>query len=236
MASVSIPTIMAYVAVGSAIAGAGVSYDASVRSANTAAAHNRLNAEAQLRTSTNQAQSAMMAGRLQKLQSDVAAKNAGENAIAIREETENASKSAQENIRRARMEFAANMARHRAGIADSGVLETTGSPLDMALAAADDQQMFETESRLSDENNRRRGFRTALGEQNQATAHTMRGGLAMLDAASQASAYRMQGVQAGLNRFASDAEARGKRGQALGSLISSVGQSAGSGYSTYRNS
>lgn len=175
-----------------------------------------------------------MQGKLSRLQSDVTAKNASENAIAIREETENASKSAQENIRRARQEFAANLARHRAGIADSGVLETTGSPLDLALAAAEDQQMFETESRLTDENNRRRGFRTALGEEKQSTAHTMRGGLAMLDASAQSSVYRMQGIQAGLNRFASDAEARGKRGQAMGSLIGSLGGTASSGYSITR--
>lgn len=218
--------VIAVVGLVASAVGTGISYSAQSSAAKSQAQFATLNAAAGLQQAQAAGRQQAAQAQLQAAAADARKRSALNNAEAMRAKVDADSRVAQENIRRSRAEFAANLARQRATAAGSGVVDTTGSPLSLLVSASEDQALFESEQRWADENQRRAGRRQAdaveLGGQVEglnASLHEINGMAALADA-------RLQGSQIRLNQFSSLASARGAQSAATAGLVSGFGSSA----------
>lgn len=97
-----------------------------------------------------------------------------------------------ENARRTREDFARMLAAQRASLAKSGVLDTTGSPLQMLAATAEQEQRAVDEQNFQTESQRRGLFREA---DNQRTEGEL-ASISILDAQARGGAARLQAQNA----------------------------------------
>lgn len=227
-------TIIAVISLVVGAVGAGVSYSAQQSAAKSQSLFATLNAQSGLQQTQAQGRAAALQANLAAAKADAAQKSANNNAQAIREQTEMESRVNQENIRKSREKFRHDLSANRAALGSSGIVDTTGSPLDLLVNAAEDQSLFESEQRWSDENNRRKGFRLALAEEYQGRAQGLNSALYQLDAAASLANSRMEQSQIRLNKFSQLASARGASLSATGGLISNIGGLAGNAYGMYQ--
>lgn len=212
--------------------GTGISYFAQRDSAKTQSLFANLNASAGLQQTQAQGRAMALQAQLKAAQESVAQRTAQKNAASMREGADAQIRVDQENIRKNRMEFQAKVASVRAGRAGSGVVDTTGSPLDILVSASEDQALSEAEMGWMADNQRRKTYRQAQIEENQGKAHGINAGLAQVDGMAAVAAARMQGTQLELNRFGQIAGAQGMGYGAIGGLLSGLG-SLGQGISNW---
>lgn len=228
----------AIIAIGSLIAG-GVggymSYSAQNAAANTQSQFGLLNAQAAAQAARLQGRQSLLSANIQSAGARAAAASAANNAVAIQSQTEAESRTAQENIRRSRDEFARTLGKMRAGAGDSGVLETTGSPLDFLVKATEDQQLYEAEQRWQDEGNRRAGFRKAAIEAAGGRALGLNASLFQIQGQADLAAAKVRQSQATMGGYAAQAEASGMRAKAAAGLVSGIGDTGMSAFNLYQN-
>lgn len=217
------------------VTGGVMSYTAQSAAADTQSQFGLLNAQAQAQSARLQGRQQQLSAEVQAASSRASAASAANNAQAIQEQTEADSRINQENIRRDREEFRRTVGLMRANASDSGVLETTGSPLDFLVAATEDEQLYESEARWADEVNRRKGFRTAAIERAGGAQAGLNATLQTLEGASAMAAGRVGAAQAKMGGYAAQATAAGMRSGAAAGLVSSIGDSGTNAYQMYRN-
>jgi hypothetical protein len=215
--------------------GAGMSYSASLDAAKTQSTFGLLNAQAGAQAARLQGRQAQLQSSIQAAGAKAQAATAANNAISIEKQTEAESRIAQENIRRSRQEFSNTFGKMRAGASASGVLETTGSPLDFLVKASEDQQLYEAEQRWQDENNRRGGFRKAQVERMSGTGMALNASLFDIQGQAELAAAKVRATQATMGGYAAQAEAAGTRSAATAGLVSNLGDTGMSAYNMYQN-
>lgn len=171
------------------------------------------------------------------------------NAQIQRDYAEAQTRRSQENIRRQRDDYTRFKAMQRARIASSGVLETSGSPLELLAETAGQMQLALNEIHYQADLERREQYHRAAfeefgGKMDLAGAQAnlsaglaeadLRMGLSRIEEAKATANFQSASRQADINRMVGQAEAQGQRYAAWGSLLSGVGgvarQTAGWGY------
>lgn len=216
--------------------GTGVSYAAQTSAAKNSALFASLNAEAGLQQTKAQGRAQALQAELKAASEGAAQRSASNNAESMRKQADAQIRVDQENIRKQRLGFQRQMASVRAARANSGVIDTSASPLDLLVNASEDETHLEQEMGWSADNNRRKGYRQAQIEENQGRAHGINAGLAQIDGMAAVEAARMQGTQIRLNKFGAIASSQGDQMAAFGSLLGSVGGlgTSASNYNYYR--
>lgn len=230
-----VETIIYGIALAVSAVGAGMSYSAQTSAAKSQSQFSLLNAQAGAQAARLQGRQQMLSAQIQAAAAGAQARSAANNAVAIREQTEMESRVAQENIRRSRDEWSRTLAGLRSQAGDSGVLETTGSPLDFLVKAAEDQQLMESEMRWQDETNRRAGFRKAAIEKAGGLKLGLDSSLYTIQGQANLAASKVNASQAIMNGYAGQAEAAGLRAGATSGLISNIGSTSMSAYTMYQN-
>jgi hypothetical protein len=218
-----------------ALVGTGISYSAQTSAAATQREFATLNAAGQLQSTMLQGRQQQLTANLQAAQAETAQRSANNNAAALREQAEAEERIAQENIRKGRFEFQSMIAKHRAAGAASGVVDTTGSPLDLLVDAHENQAQLEAEQHYQANLQRSRMYRQAQIEEQQGKVSAINAGLHQIDGMAAMARARSDGTQIQLNKFSELASARGAQMAATGQLVSGIGSAAATGYSTYRN-
>lgn len=226
---------LGYAAVAASLVGAGVSYYSSVSAAKSQDAFALLNAQAQTIAARNAGSLQAAQAQLQGIQAAKEQEAAFANAAAIRGQTEAESRAAQENLRRSREDFQKQLASHRAAVASRGIVDTTGSPLELLVKQSETQALSELEMRHADEIARRQGFRSADLETVRGKVSGIDIGMSLLNAAAARNNAAMGAMQARLDLLSTRASSSAMRTQAAGALLSSVG-STGRDYYSYRKS
>jgi len=212
-----------------------MSYQAQSAAAKTQSHFGLLNAQAGAQAARLQGRQAQLQSSIQAAAAKAQAATAANNAASIEQQTEAESRIAQENIRRSRDEFSRTLGAMRASASDSGVLETTGSPLDFLVKASEDQQLYESEQRWQDENNRRAGFRKAQVERLSGTGMALNASLFGIQGQAELAAAKVRASQATMGGYAAQAEAAGTRASATAGLVSNFGSTGMSAYNLYQN-
>lgn len=212
--------------------GAGVSYSASMSAAKDQSTFASLNAMSGLQQTRLQGESAALQAQMRQANAEAQQRSANNNATSMREQADAENRIAQENIRKGRIQFQHLLGQQRANRASSGVVDTTGSPLDILVSASEDQAQLETEQRWGAENQRRKGWRQAQIEQNQGNAFGVNAGLYALEGMAARADAAARGTQVRLNEFSQLASARGAAMSATGGAISAAGGLA-NGYYDY---
>lgn len=153
----------------------------------------------------------------------------------MRKRTEAETRAANENIRRSRDDFAAALAAQRSAIAAKGVLDTTGSPLELLSKSAETQALYEAEQRHQDEISRRMGYAQAASRQFEGKVQGLNVAMATLEGAAAQNTAAMKASQARLDYMGQRAANAGQRTQAIGSLFGGLGNAASSYYSLSQN-
>lgn len=232
----------AVVGAGAAVTGGIMQYkagQAQARSASAMAAYNahqqELNAKMQLMSMQAQAsaQKRMAEAQFRIRQAEANARFA--NAKSIENTVEGQSRNTRESIRRKASEYERFQGTQRAAIAKSGLVESTGTPLDILAETASTIQLEREDSLYSDELNRRSLFREAelerLGGKLALAGATLDrsseiAGAGLRSAQGQAE-YRSGIRQANITRLTGAAQAQAYQGQSMGNLFSGVAQGAG---------
>ena len=230
-----VPFIVPILSLAATGVGAGMAYSAQKSAANTQSTFGLLNAQAGAQQARLQGRQQMLSAEIQAASARAQAASAANNAAGMKDQVEAESRIATENIRRSREEFARTLGAMRAQGSDSGLLETTGSPLDFLTKAAEDQQLYESEQRWSDENTRRSGFRAAAVEKARGSQLGLNAALYQLDGQASLAAGRLGVSQARMSGYAARAGATGMRREATAGLIGSATSMAGSAYQMYQN-
>jgi len=230
-----IETVIAITAVAASAAGAGMSYSASRKAANTQEMFGRLNAQAQEQAAMLQSQQTIASLRIQRAAAKAQQVSSERNAEGMRQQVEAESRVAQENIRRSRDAFSKDFGQMRAGLSESGVLESTGSPLDFLVKAAEDQALMDAEAKWTDSINRNKGQRQADIEELQGRQAGLNASLFGTQIMAERSAAGLKVAQARLEGFGAQGQAAGMRAQANAGLVSDIGSTAMSGYNLYQN-
>lgn len=158
------------------------------------------------------------------------------NAAAIEQTTEAQSRVARESIRRKGNEYRRFQGTQRATIAASGLVESTGTPLDILAETAAQIQLEREGSLYTDELNRRTLFREAdmerLGGKMALAGATLERSSALaeagLNAAAGQAAYQRGLREAEITRLSGAAEKQSYYSQAQGTLFSGIASGIGS--------
>lgn len=228
-------TAVAVISLVVGVTGSVMSYQASNAAAKSQSQFSLLNAQAGAQAARLQGRQAMLGAEVQAAGARAQSASAANNAAALQEQTEAESRTTSENIRRSRDEFSRTLGAMRAGIGDSGVLETTGSPLDFLVKASEDEQLYESELRWQDENNRRAGYRKAAIEKSQSNQLGLNASLFQIQGAADQAAGRIAASRATMAGYEGIAVAQGMNAGATASLISNIGSNTQSAYNMYQN-
>jgi len=229
-----------------AVVGAAVSAYGSYQSGKAQAAIANANAKEQERQAKNSlatlnAQSQMQSAeaemnfKLRKSEADARKRNAEQlEAQTLQQDAINRA-----NMQKRRQEFAAMQAEQRVALADSGVLEASGTPLDLLAETAAKIQQDADEQHLSHEQKRRTLFREAdmerLGGELALQGATLDRNLGLTQAALTAftgqAEYNAGMRKAEITRLTGRAAKQAATYEAAGTLISSLG-STGMTYAT----
>ncbi|CAB4163472.1 hypothetical protein UFOVP813_24 [uncultured Caudovirales phage] len=180
---------------------------------------------------------ARQAGEAQSMQARISAQIASNekatmdrNAITLEQQASVNTQVGNENARRTREDFARMVAAQRAAIGKSGVVDTSGSPMQLLAASAEGEQIAVSDARFQTEGQRRGLFREADNQRAQGVAAEMnvfdaqaRGGAAKLSAQNQLG-------QAQLDLYSSTAAAKGMARQGFANAISGIGNIAQNAY------
>lgn len=214
-----------------ALVGAGVSYYSQYQATKSADQFAVLNAQGQLEAARAQGRSQQMQAQIQAAQAAYEQRAAQNQAKAIESQAEAQSQVAQQNIRKTREDF-----RHKLGAlraADGGgVLDTTGSPLDYLVAAAEDEQQLEAEMRWEDEVSRVGAYNQAASVRAQGSMAGINAGLYTLQGYAAVANAKREASQANLNLLGEKGRNKAARTAALGQFIGSAAGAAGSYFKT----
>lgn len=199
---------------------------------STISANNAAKSQEQLALLNAQAQTQAIRqqGRLQSMQAqvnaalaakDAAAANAAAESLEAQARTVGAS--GRENTRRQRAEFAVFLARQRASIAKSGVVDTTGSPLALLEDTARESQRAAEDTLFEVENTRRSLFADATAQRNNGVAAMIQGLGFRGEAAGALGQIGMGTAQARLDYLGARMGATAIRNNATASAISQGG-------------
>ena len=225
----------AAIAIGAQAVGAGMNYSAQRRAAATQEQFGMLNAQAQEQAAMLQSQQTIASLRLNRAAAIAQKVSSERNAKGMRQQVEAESRVAQENIRRSRDAFSKDFGQMRAGLSESGVLASTGSPLDFLVSASEDQALIEAEMKWTDSINRNRGLRQADIEALQGRQAGLNASLFGIQMKAERSAAGLKVAQARLEGFGAQGQAAGMRAQANAGLVSSFGQMGMDAYTLYQN-
>jgi hypothetical protein len=198
------------------LAGAGVSAYSQIRAGREQDALARTNLLSQQQAIRQQGAIALMQSRMQEISAQQSAQALAIDSQNERNAAEYESRAAQENIRRQREDFSRALAEQRAAIAARGVVDTTGSPLELLLRSAEDQAFSEANARAADEMNRRARFTRASGLDYQSRVAGLNRGSAIL-----AGMAAKQQVATGLAQASIDY--RGSRAASTGQMFGAAG-------------
>jgi hypothetical protein len=194
-----------------------------------------LNAQAEEQAARLQSQQTIMSLRLQHASAKAQQVSNERNAKGMRQQVEAESRVAQENIRRSRDAFSKDFGQMRAGLSESGVLASTGSPLDFLVSASEDQALSEAEMKWTDSINRNRGQRQADIEALQGRQAGLNASLFGIQMKAERSAAKLKVAQARLEGFGAQGQAAGMRAQANAGLVSSIGGMGMDSYNLFQN-
>jgi hypothetical protein len=229
-----IETIIGIAAVAVSAVGVGMSYSASHSAAEQQNRLALLNAQAQTQGARQEGQLGMMQA---KLNADLSARDqqaADEMAKNLELQAAMGSKSAENDIRKSRTDYERLIASQRVQAAKAGVLDTSGSPLELLVRTSERSQQEAEALRYQDEINRRGLFNQATVSRNQGIMAGIQG-MSAMSAGYGAQGRAAQGVaQANLNLYSSRASSQAMRNQATSSLIAGAGNLAQQSYSNFR--
>lgn len=191
------------------LAGAGVSAYSQIRAGREQDVLARQNLLSQQQAIRQQGAIALMQARMQEVSAQQTAQALAIDAQNERNAAEYETRASQENIRRQREDFSRALAEQRAAIAARGVVDTTGSPLELLLKSAEDQAFAEANARATDEINRRNRFTRAGSLDYQARVATMNRGSAILAGMAARQQMTTGLSQARINAIESRAQAAG---------------------------
>ena len=228
-------TTAAVIGIGASAVGAGMSYSAQRRAAATQEQFGMLNAQAEEQAARLQSQQTIASLRLNRAAAKAQQVSNERNAKGMRQQVEAESRVAQENIRRSRDAFSKDFGQMRAGLSESGVLASTGSPLDFLVSASEDQALSEAEMKWTDSINRNRGLRQADIEALQGRQAGLNASLFGIQMKAERSAAKLKVAQARLEGFGAQGQAAGMRAQANAGLVSSIGGMGMDSYNLFQN-
>ncbi len=220
--------------VGSAV-GAGLQYSAAKSASADQSNLALMNAQAASQEANQQGKLGMMQAQINSQIADGERRAALANVDGYKQEAEAGTSATQINVQKTREDFSRMLAAQRVQAASSGVVDTTGSPLDLMTQTAEQEQRTVDTYRYQDETQRRSLFHEADNE----TRNSKLSGISALSAMSQG--YAAQGralssiSQSRLNLYGARAQSNAMSTQANAGLISSAGGIAGSAYSLYRS-
>lgn len=184
---------------------------------------------------------ASMSGRIAQAQAAMAqtqakAEQAAQlgNAAALRQEADNRTRLAAENIRRLSEEQERWRDSLRARQAASGVSNTTGSPLDLLADAAEAQQMEIADSLYQTENERRQLLTEAYAQERGAAFSGIQGNLRYLEGRAAGTAARAAMSQARIGAAQARDTGAAQRVGALAGLAGGTASLGSEAYSLYR--
>lgn len=223
-------TVLAIASLVAGTTGAVMSYQSSQNAAATQETFALMNSQAETQAARQKGALSQQQSLIQSIQSENAKKQGMANAVSLREDAEAQSRISQENTRRTRDDFARLMATQRARLSKSGIVDTTGTPLDLLAETAAQEQMTASEMGFQNEIQRRALFR-------EADMQELQGNVAGFDAAT----YRNEGLsavaggrvaasQSRMNMYGQFAAASGTRMAATGQAISDAGSLADKAY------
>lgn len=165
------------------------------------------------------------------------------NAVTLEQQANVATTAGRENARRTREDYARMLAAQRAQIAKAGVVDTTGSPLSLLAATAEQEQRAVDELAFQTEGQRRQLFREADNQR----AVAFNAGLDIYSAQAQAGAAKLQAqnalTEANFNMIDQFEQAKAKKRstwvqliQGLGSMFSGGSQNYGQTGNVWGNS
>lgn len=244
MASISAGTLV-YTALAATAVSAGVSAYGSYQSGKTQMAIANQNAQEQERQARNslstlQAQSQMQAAEADinfKLrQSEANARK--QNADLIEQQAQAQDAIARANLQKRRQEYGAMQAQQRTAIAQSGLIEASGTPLDLLAETAEMIQRDQNEQQTANEAQRRTLFREAdlerLGGELALQGATMDRQLGLTQSALtgfRAQAEYLSGMRgAQITRLTGRAARDAANYQAVSTIFSGISSAAGFGY------
>lgn len=206
--------------------GQGYSYYTQTQASKSADAIASVNAQAGLESARARGESAQMQATMASVQAQKDQEAAQNNAAAIESQAEMQTRVAQENIRKARMAFEAKLGQSRSQSGGSGILDSTGSPLEFLVASAADESLLESEMRWQDETDRTASGNAIQNERLKAGSAGINAGLYSIQGLQAAGNARVEATQLNLNMLGERARNRGQRMAALGELGSSIGSNA----------
>ena len=226
-------TTAGYLALASLVVGAagtGYSVYSQNQAAKTQDTFALLNAQMGREQGQLQARLAMAQANIQAQTAQANERIGMANANAIRGDAEARTRASEQNIINTRADQERFQSTQRSMMSASGLVDSTGSPLDLLADTASAHQMQLAEMQYQTELERRQLFReadmTALG----ARMSGLDAGMETLKGMSQAAAARMSSRQATLNGYAGAAQADAMRSQAVATGISGAGSAIGSAY------
>jgi hypothetical protein len=224
------PQLAAIATVISAV-GTGISYVAQSNAAQAQAQFAQMNASIQADNARQTAAREQQAIQFRQLMENSQEQARNTAAAGMMAQSEAATRSSQDAIRRQRQQFEAAVSASIARAGAGGVSAVTGSPLDALMDSAARQQEAEMAARDQDEYRRRAAGREALGVRTEGFAHGIQSRILGLES----DAARMRGetgqVQARLGGMAAADQARGQQLGALGGFIGGIGGIARDAYS-----
>jgi hypothetical protein len=225
------------------IAGAGISAYSSYQQGKTANAianynahQQELNAKMQLMSIQAQAEAQKRMAEAQFKMRSAEAQARFNNATSIENLVEPQSRNVRENIRRRGMEHDRALGTTRANIAKSGIVESSGTPLDIVANLVETMHLEKADMLYEDELSRRNLFREAelerFGGKMALAGATLDKGSSLAAAGLNAAGGRMQYAskmrEAEITRLSGGAQQKAYHGQAIGTLFSGVSSAAGS--------
>ncbi len=230
--------IAAYAAVaGVIVAGVGtaISYSAQQSAAEDQAHLALLNAQA----NTQAIEQKGLLGQEQAQVNEALAANdrraAEAQAQSLRAQADNASTINEQNIAKSRQDFERLIAAQRVQSAQSGVLDTTGSPYDNLLNTAKREQQKADQINYDSEVTRRQAYAAAQDSENQGIMAEIRGLSQQAAGANAIGGAYQQEAQNQLNLFGQRAQSVAMQNQALGGLMSGISSDLMQGARVYGN-
>ncbi len=209
------------------VVGGGLSYSASVDAAKSQRTFELLNAQAASQQAQQQSAVQALQAQLQQTQAQTAQQAAYDNAAAMRDQADIEAKASLENVRRQRNEFRRGLSAAIAQQGASGATLMTGSPLDLLVAASEDELQSEYDQIYGISTALNRGYRSAAATALGGDVEGVNASLYQLDAMAALAEGRMGVAQAGLAGLAAQSRYQGAKNAALGGLIGNIGSAVG---------
>jgi hypothetical protein len=231
---IAVPTLLG---VGSLVlggVGAGLQFFGQRQAAQAQEQYAILNSQAQIAQASMSGRIAQAQAAMAETQARAEQANQLANAAALRREADSRSRLAAENMRRMQDEQARWRDSLRARQAASGVVNTTGSPLDLLADAAEAQQMELADSLYQTDLERRSLLDQAQGEERGAAISGIQGNLRYLEGVAAGTAARAAATQARIGAAQARDTGAAQRVAAGAGLAGNFAQLGGDAYSVYR--